>query len=283
MNLESAWLPFQQLQALPAFRLSPRWQEQVNNNLWWTCLPDSIIPVISSRYTTFYAWDRKQQWEVQRLFPCAVLSPSHQPWNTRIHTFTHTECVCITARELELALDTAVCSWPIPCVSKNSFPDPSNGLVLRQCQQTCNFSFLFIRAPKAIQVLSMWYSSAPWGSAEHRKPRWKLSRAVKNGPIRGHSQFPEWLTHPSWSSLLARKSQPQSKTCSYKVKDITSQILMLGSCLPSLIVIFLLTYLLISPHTVTSCPCKGSYGAVCIPSFRVRRYLSRDCLLKGIF
>lgn len=88
MNLKRACLPSQQLQALPAFRLSPRWQEEVNNNLWWTCLPDLIIPVISTRYTIFYAWDRKQQREVQRLFSCAVLSPSsHQPWNMRIHTF----------------------------------------------------------------------------------------------------------------------------------------------------------------------------------------------------
>lgn len=226
-------------------------QEQANNNLWWTCLPDLIIPVIPSRYTIFNVWDRKQQWEVQRSFPCAVLSSSsHQLWNRRTHTFTH---------RVGAGKRPGCCSLLLihHCVSKNSFPYPSNGLVLRQCQQTCNFSFLFIRAQKAIQVLSMWYSLAPWGSAEHRKPRWKLSGSVENDPITGHSQFPEWLTHPSWSSLLARKCQSRSKTRSYKVKDIISQILMLGSCLPSLIAIFFLIHLIISPNTATSFPMQG--------------------------
>lgn len=75
------------------------------------------------------------------------------------------------------------------CVSKCSFPAPSNGLVLRQRQQTCNFSFLFIRAQKAIQVLSMWCSLAPWGSAKHGKPRWKLSGTVRLVPLEGIPNF----------------------------------------------------------------------------------------------
>lgn len=190
MNLKSAWLHFQQLQALPAFRLSPRWQEQVNHNLWWACLPDLITPVIPSRYTVFYVWDRKQQWEEQRLFPCAVLSPSsHQPWNMRIHTFTHTQCVYMRDRELENTLGTAACSWSTTVWANAPFPAPSNGLVLRQRQQTCNFSFLFIRAQKAIQVLSMWCSLAPWGSAKHGKPRWKLSGTVRLVPLEGIPNF----------------------------------------------------------------------------------------------
>lgn len=110
MNLKSAWLHFQQLRALPAFRLSPRWQKQVNNNLWWTFLPDLIIPVISSKYTIFYVWDRKQQWEEQRLFPCAVLSPFFPSAmeNEDPHLHTHT---VKTPWELENTLDTAACSW----------------------------------------------------------------------------------------------------------------------------------------------------------------------------
>lgn len=120
MNLKSALLPFQQLQAHPAFRLSPRGQEEVNNNLWWTCLPDFITPVISRRYTIFYAWDRKQQWEGQRLFPCAALSPpSPQPWNMRIHTFTHTEvCPHYSQGTGKHSGSTAVCSWSITVGAK---------------------------------------------------------------------------------------------------------------------------------------------------------------------
>lgn len=241
MNLKSAWLHFQQLQALPAFRLSPRWQEQVNHNLWWACLPDLITPVIPSRYTIFYVWDRKQQWEEQRLFPCAVLSPSsHEPWNMRIHTFTHTECVYMRDRELENTLGTAACSWSTTVWANGLSLLPLMASYWGSVSKPVILVFFSLELRKPSKSFPC---DVPW------LPGVQLNTESQDenylGPL-GWSHrraFPvSRVTHPSLPELIARrKSQPRSKTRSHKVKDITSQIVMLGSCLPSLITIFLST------------------------------------------
>lgn len=143
--------------------------------------------------------------------------------------------------------------------------DHSNGLIWwGNVSKTAILLFFSLKLRKPSKSLPRDSLRLPSGSAQYWKPSLKLSSTIKKVPIRRHSQFPEWLTHHSWSTLLARKSQPQSKTNSYRVKDTRSQICMLGSCLPSQIMIFLLTYFIISPITVTFSLCKDSYEAICL-------------------
>lgn len=190
MNLKSAWLHFQQLQALPAFRLSPRWQEQVNNNLWWACLPDLINTCDTQQIHNLLCLGQETAVGRAKVIPLCCTLPFF-PWAMEYedpHLHTHTVCL---HEGQGTGKHPGCCSLLLihHCVSKCSFPAPSNGLVLRQRQQTCNFSFLFIRAQKAIQVLSMWCSLAPWGSAKHGKPRWKLSGTVRLVPPEGIPSF----------------------------------------------------------------------------------------------
>lgn len=143
--------------------------------------------------------------------------------------------------------------------------DHSNGLILwSNVSKTAILVFFSLKLRKPSKSFPHDIIQLPGGSAEYWKPSWKLSSTIKKVPIRRHSQFPEWLTHHSSSTLLARKSQPWSKTNSYRVKDTRSQVSMLGSWLPSQIMIFLLRYFIISPITVTFSPCKGSYEAICL-------------------
>lgn len=141
----------------------------------------------------------------------------------------------------------------------------SNGLILwGSISKTEIFVFFSLKLRKLSKSFPRDILWLPGGAAEYWKPSRKLSSTIKKVPIRRHSQFPEWLTHHSSSTLLAQKSQPRSKTNSYRVKDTRSQISMLGSCLPSQIMIFLLTYFIISPITVTFSLCRGSYDAICL-------------------